>query len=553
MSGSFKGLTDKYITSIVGGAVGLYVFDAIAVHFAAYEKDLTTRRLEKYRRHWNYYGGNHYPLQSEHQDKERRLAINLCAPLIDLTLDFTFGKPWKQVEVAGRELATHITRKVWDLSKRAISSYLMGQHGCVGGDAYLYIMWTPPTAEQKAEKKEDVAINNIRVLVLDPMHCHPKHDPLTREVTSAVIQYIDRPRIDGPNSSKAHVVRTIELTTQETVVWENEIKVSVAPNTIGVCPLVHISNFCRGNLYFGQSDMDGWLDPQMVFDETLEHYQEILRYHASPTTIVTGANLGPSLTRSPDNVWSGFHKDAKVFNLELSSDLAATNSQLDRLREGMHLLSQVPKHALGGLDNVADTSQAALETLYLPIIAKVRRKTHFYGAGILAANKIILQLAEKVFDVKINPKVPLYEKYDTAIAFQNPLPRDETRFVEMLIKKVESRLTSRASAVAALNEEFGSDLAAEIFADRASDMTEEIERARASSNLRYSPSLVGIAADSVSARHNLLDEVKVIDENINRVLRERGEISAALTDLDEEAATPTEKNPKVKPAAKGAK
>jgi hypothetical protein len=118
---------------------------------------------------------------------------------------------------------------------------------------------------------------------------------------------------------------------------------------------------------------------------------DIINYHSAPITIIQGAKA-KDLERGARKVWGGIPKDAKIFNLELHSDLNASNNFIDRIKTAIHELSNTPEDTLGKSAAISNTTGVALQIKYSPLMEKTWIKRQTYGKGIREICKLILKL-----------------------------------------------------------------------------------------------------------------------------------------------------------------
>jgi hypothetical protein len=117
----------------------------------------------------------------------------------------------------------------------------------------------------------------------------------------------------------------------------------------------------------------------------------ILRYHAHPKTVGTGFSPDKLQPASVDSMWTISEPLAKVFNLEMQSDLASAYQMLAALKEALAKTTGVPD-----LDpdkvNVGALSGFALRILYSDLLDKTRVKRVTYGAMLNQVNAALLEM-----------------------------------------------------------------------------------------------------------------------------------------------------------------
>lgn len=153
-------------------------------------------------------------------------------------------------------------------------------------------------------------------------------------------------------------------------------------------PIVHFPNF-PSNFYFGFSDLTQIADLNTLYDRLLTDIQDIVDYHASPVTVITGAK-GDQLVRGANKVWT-LPRDASIKNLELNGDLGAARDHLAKIRESIADISNIPEMTLGKLNNISNTSGAALAIQFMPLYETMELKRIFYGRNLLNLNILTIK------------------------------------------------------------------------------------------------------------------------------------------------------------------
>ena len=83
-----------------------------------------------------------------------------------------------------------------------------------------------------------------------------------------------------------------------------------------------------------------------------------------------------------------------MFNLGLDVDLSAALEFIKDIKTAMHELSDVPENALGKIQAISNTSAAALQITYHPLLQQANIKAMTYGEGITEMNSMILRILE---------------------------------------------------------------------------------------------------------------------------------------------------------------
>ena len=141
----------------------------------------------------------------------------------------------------------------------------------------------------------------------------------------------------------------------------------------------------------GQSDLKSIIPLQKELNAKVTDVSDIVNYHSAPITIIQGAK-SKNLEKGAKKVWGGLPKDAKVYNLELNSDLNASNNFISTIKTAIHELSNTPEDSLGGRSAVSNTTGVALQIKYAPLLEKTWLKRQTYGSGIKDVCRLIIKL-----------------------------------------------------------------------------------------------------------------------------------------------------------------
>jgi len=164
-------------------------------------------------------------------------------------------------------------------------------------------------------------------------------------------------------------------------------------NNYGFIPVVHIKNKPNSESYFGKSDANDILKINKIYNDLMQQLKAVIDYHVTPTTVITGASA-KSLKKGLGQIWSGLPPEANVFNLGLDVDLSATVNYAKDLKTAMHELSDVPENALGKIQAISNTSAAALQITYHPLMQQANLKAVTYGEAIAKLNNMILRILQ---------------------------------------------------------------------------------------------------------------------------------------------------------------
>lgn len=363
-------------------------------------------RLKRYEEHWRFYQGLQWNFQRE--DGEPLVTANYCRALVDKKASWLVGKGMHiDVPEALTDITKPVLDEVWDYNQRDRLLLELAVMGGVTGDVFLLPTYQAPTSTQLA--LNPYTQGKIRIRLLGSHQVFPYWNPLNKEELLSVrivtevsdsvpVQPGDHRRSPSTPTTKgvAHRRRYVEDIFPDRIVegWDDQEK-TMRPNDLGEIPLVHFPNVPFPGEYYGLSDLDGLIDIQREFNEKLTDVSDIVNYHSSPITIITGAKA-KNLEKGPKALWSGLPADARVFNLELGGDLPASHRYLELVRQVMLDMANVPEGSLGRDQAISNTSAAALQVQFMPLNESVGRKRPGYEAGLAKVNYFILRYDQLV-------------------------------------------------------------------------------------------------------------------------------------------------------------
>jgi hypothetical protein len=205
-------------------------------------------------------------------------------------------------------------------------------------------------------------------------------------------------------------------------------------------------------------------------------------------TIITGAKAS-QLERGPKKVWAGLPKDASVFNLESSGNMAGAMEFIMFLKRTMHEITGVPETALGQFQPVSNTSGTALAIQYQPMMNRFSMKKVHFTKGLERVNEIIIRTCALfepqllVYDPtkaapperdqlpQLDPADPL--TYRTSVHWPEPLPVDALIKLNEVQAKMALGLESKRGALRTLGEEFPNEKMLEIFEELQDDAEDQ--------------------------------------------------------------------------------
>lgn len=343
-------------------------------------------RITRYVLYWHFYHGKHW-----RQYNETFLSFNYVRAFVDKVNEFLVGKNGFSHKVT-RYDAQEVTEEVetaiegftdyhWNRSRRSRLIHELLQMGSVSGDAWIHLTFLKET-------------HSVPISVLDSRHCFPE---FLYGDTNKLDKFIIRQPLQ--KNERGFVVFVTEYTKDTIKTWfqkgtsvdSGKINLEQKDNPFNFIPIVHVKNKPTSDGYFAKSDVEDILKINKTYNEMTQEVKNIIDYYGTPTTVITGATA-KTLRKGLGNIWSGLPPEANVFNLGLGEDLSGTMQFLTMLKTNMHELSDVPENSLGKIQAISNTSGAALQITYQPLIQQADKKWMMYGEGIEEVNQMIAKI-----------------------------------------------------------------------------------------------------------------------------------------------------------------
>jgi len=168
-------------------------------------------------------------------------------------------------------------------------------------------------------------------------------------------------------------------------------------------------------------------------NRVLTDISRILRYHAAPRTVGVGFEARDVIPTGINNLWTISNPDAKVFNLEMQSDLASSMAAADYLTRA-YLAEQrvvIPRADAAEWQRVTNLG---IRALFMDMLAKINELRRGYEVGIMGLSQRARLLmgdsgAESV-----------------RVVWPEPLPENPSEIVSNLEREIALGIVSRESA-----------------------------------------------------------------------------------------------------------
>lgn len=398
------------------------------------------KRLETYKRNWGYYGGDHpRPLKIKPGQPDDNVILNLSRMVVDKGVAFLFGKEVEfQLEEGETTEEEELLEEVWDANSKMSILQNIALNGAVCGHCYVKLV--------PEGLVTDDGRRLTRLVNLDPAIVRPFWSP---DDLSEVLWYKIEYEAAGPRGElyKKQVIERAENGGSWTVTdyigegsrqYKQAGEAQVWPYAFP--PICDWQNLPNPNVYFGASDLeDASLNDAVNF--LASNLLRIIRYHAHPKPIGTGFKA-TELSTGADEMIVLPNDNAKVFNLEMQSDLASSRQYLSDLIGLYMRVCRVPNLDPVNI-NVGALSGFAMRILYGDLIEKTDVKRLTYGDALKEINNRLLIIAGRDASRPIR------------IVWQNPLPENKSELAAQLDAEINKLgVTSKETAAMDLGRDY---------------------------------------------------------------------------------------------------
>lgn len=370
------------------------------------------KRQELFVEFWNYYRGRHRKaLKVAAGQRDDNVTLNLSKRTVNKGVQFLFGK--------------HVTFQIDEQAQERSPT-----------EAYLDRVWG--TEERKSTLLQEIAMNGavtgtpvVRLYAPEPgvqdgLPRIVNIDPMLLDVVTAEDDVTDvrsyrlvwKSGKDSEAVWKRHRFDLLEngtwgIAEDEAKSGDNrwrEVRADTWPYPFA--PILTAQNLPLPNEFWGMSDLED-ADINDAINFTASNISRILKFHAHPKTIGTGFSAAELQATAVDEFWTIPMEAAKVFNLEMQSDLASAYNYLQTLKTLYAKITGVPDLDPAQV-NVGALSGFALRILYGDLMELTLVKRNTYGALLTEINERVLALGNQA----------AYGTVEVRNAWKDPLPED---------------------------------------------------------------------------------------------------------------------------------
>ena len=358
---------------------------------------------------------------------------------IDTGIHFLMGDPVGMESLARRpDDARHIEAvlsAVWDASGGISLLQEIALLGAVYGFVDLVIRAQPPVDApgDDAPAAADRARQAVAVEPVDAPRILPILDETDYRRVRYWIQVFHRQtnrvtgvgpvaRLLGRSPRPAAEVEVVEILGPR---WwqryEDGHLVDEGANPLGRLPVVHVQNFANPMHYEGASDVEPLLPLQDELNTRLSDRANRVTFQSFKMYLGTGIEAFEDRPVAPGRMWSTDNPDASIQAFGGDADSPSETAHIAEVREALDKTSGITPLAAGLLrDRVGNlTSAAALKVVLMGTLARLARKRIAYGAGLVEANRLILEALDAFGILKTAP-----EDRATRLHWPDPVPEN---------------------------------------------------------------------------------------------------------------------------------
>lgn len=434
------------------------------VNLASLEGHLSSEdseRLAKIRRAWNFYEGYHW--EDIPPIDKPEITENYCRAFVNKFVSFELGEGFNtkyseamrdlEVNEEGDTIEDYLD-KVWDFNNYRTFCIELGQSKSITGDAWIQVRHF--SKDELDDPFDEYPKGMIKVMVVPTNIVFPEYDTYDRsKLTKLTVMYPVEREDKSPILRRHKISKVIYKqvwTKDEVAIYEGKDLIALIPNDYGVIPFVQIKNYPVAGKSDGISDLEDLIPLNTELNMKKSDISEVIDYHSAPITVVYGARIS-TLEKGANKVWGGLPKDSRVQNLELDSDLGASLAYIDRLKTAIHEIGGIPEGALGGSQQISNTSGVALQFVNMPLIERTNVKMMGTTTGLEQVVKLVLHLSVHHELINKPEGVSNYDFYYSEVSLPDSLPKDRLIELQEIEAEMRLELESREGALDRLGRE----------------------------------------------------------------------------------------------------
>lgn len=211
-----------------------------------------------------------------------------------------------------------------------------------------------------------------------------------------------------------------------------------------IAPIVDWQHLPKIGEAYGQNEIPH-AELNLHVNKIASDIKSILRYHAYPTTVGTGFSAGDVQETRIGGFMTIPDPQAKVYNVEMQSDLASSMEMFNTLRDAFFNQARVVV-VKGGLDTFRGMTNLGIRAAFMPMIAKTAQLRRNYTDGIVALSRLVLMLYGKDADVVMDLPIK--------VMWGDALPSDEREKIELLERQQRNGWISAREASTRMGNDY---------------------------------------------------------------------------------------------------
>ena len=177
------------------------------------------------------------------------------------------------------------------------------------------------------------------------------------------------------------------------------------PNPLGRIPVVHVQNFANPMHYEGASEVEPLIPLQDELNTRLSDRANRVTFQSFKMYLGKGIDGFEDRPVAPGRMWATDNPDASIEVFGGDAACPSEDAHIEQLREALDKTSGVTPLAAGLLrDQLGNlTSATALKVVLMGTLARVERKRVTYGAGLVEANRLVLDALDRFGVLRTDP------------------------------------------------------------------------------------------------------------------------------------------------------
>nr|MCU0481647.1 phage portal protein [Anaerolineae bacterium] len=316
------------------------------------------QRRTRISKHRAYYDGEH---PSQLTDMRDNITLNLCKQVIDQTVAFLLPH-MPNFELDGddayRSERETWLRQCWERNGGASAVHQMALNGALSGHVFARVIPDAPFPRIVPLNPANVIIwwraDDWQTVVAYEIRWEGADGRYRQDVYKEGAEWIVRDYAQNQVQKRRGTSAFSD--------WQ-----LVTEARLPYPPVISWGHLPAINHHYGRDELGDLVGLNLHINKVASDIKSILRYHAYPTTVGTGFSAKDVQETRIDGFLTIPDKDARVFNVEMQSDLNSSLALLDRLESHFMAISRVVMmrpdwESFRGMTNLA------VRTAYLPML-----------------------------------------------------------------------------------------------------------------------------------------------------------------------------------------